>query len=353
MSPKLRHILILVPGFLSDSKDLSTVPYLRNFLHDFQKSNTEFYLSIVAFHYPYDKAEYTWNNIDIYAMGGNNAKFPFKMYLWSTIVKKCSSIHMNRKVDAIQSFWMSECALLGNYLAKKWEIPHYSTAMGQDVLDSNWYLKWVLKPNSISSIFALSSDHKKCLQTKTNKEIQVVPFGISKDLVPEVCEQREVDILGVGSLIKIKNYNLFIELIKEIKTSYPTIKVKLIGEGEERQSLEKKVERIGLSKNIEFTGHLNHNEVVNEMNNARVLLHTSSFEGMGYVLAEALYMGMNVVSTPIGHRVEHKRWIVGEGKNQLIKALTDCLENNVQPERVEIQKMSETINAYLTNWRKA
>ena len=140
-------------------------------------------------------------------------------------------------------------------------------------------------------------------------------------------KEKDIDILAVGSLIPLKQYDIFIETVAEIKKQIPGIKAKLIGKGPERDRLEKLISQLGLQSNITLTGELSYHEVVEQMQRAKVFLHPSSYEGFGVVLIEALYAGCHVVSftKPMKQEIEH--WHIVSSKEEMIQKAITVLKN--------------------------
>ena len=119
-------------------------------------------------------------------------------------------------------------------------------------------------------------------------------------------------------MIPLKNYSLFISVVEEIVKKKPDLKCKLIGAGPELLKLNTMTERKRLSKHIEFTGLLNRNEIFNFMQRSKILVHPSKFEGSGFVFAEALANGMNIVSFNVGYAHEHPKWSIAKDDQEFI-----------------------------------
>jgi glycosyltransferase involved in cell wall biosynthesis len=101
-------------------------------------------------------------------------------------------------------------------------------------------------------------------------------------------------------LNRIKNYPEFLEVVKRITEEFPAVRCRILGEGRERDGLELLIRGLGLEKNVTLAGNTDYAKVQNEMCRAKILLHTSRFEGQGMVLTEGLAAGMYVVSHPVG-----------------------------------------------------
>src|SRR5688572_2330226 len=134
-----KHIVILTPGFPKNEKDENCVPYLQVFVKYLIGHQTGYQISIIALQYPHYETEYSWNNINVYGCGGHDRKFPRRILTWRKCLKFFKRVHAGKRVDIIHSFWLNECAFLGNYFSKKYNIKHLCTLMGQDVKRPNIY----------------------------------------------------------------------------------------------------------------------------------------------------------------------------------------------------------------------
>ena len=102
--------------------------------------------------------------------------------------------------------------------------------------------------------------------------------------------------MGVGSLIPLKQFHLFVEAISELKKRFPDIKAVICGDGSEMEKLQLIAADLQLQDNLSFVGERLNNETLALMQRSKILLHPSGYEGFGYVIAEALYAGAHVVS---------------------------------------------------------
>ena len=66
----------------------------------------------------------------------------------------------------------------------------------------------------------------------------------------------------MGSLIPLKQYHLFVEIIYQIRQYFPEIKACICGKGPEENNLKMLIEKYGLQNNITLTGELPHEEIL-------------------------------------------------------------------------------------------
>jgi glycosyltransferase involved in cell wall biosynthesis len=171
-------------------------------------------------------------------------------------------------------------------------------------------------------------------------------------------------ILTVGRLASDERYKGFdkvIELMPQLIDRFPTLKYLMVGDGTDRRRLEGKVEALGLSDRVIFTGYVPESEQVAHYNLADVYVMPSTGEGFGIVLLEAVACGVPVV----GSRVDGSREALLDGQLghlvdpgsplALLDALTSALEGGKRSERMlMINTFSiQTFRARVIAWCRA
>ena len=153
----------------------------------------------------------------------------------------------------------------------------------------------------------------------------MIPNGIDPRIFSEPVLERDIDVLGAGSLIPLKRYDLFLDIIKELKKQIPFIKAVLCGEGSEKQRLELIISAAGLQESVLLRGEQSHSTVLQLMQRSKVLLHPSSYEGFSGACLEALYAGAHVVSfcNPKDAWVRH--WHIVDDKEHMIQQTREIL----------------------------
>jgi glycosyltransferase involved in cell wall biosynthesis len=124
------------------------------------------------------------------------------------------------------------------------------------------------------------------------RKIKVIPNGIDLDLIQSVDpSKKKCDVLFVGRLIREKNIDELIESLEGTE-----FKLCIIGEGPEEERLFSLARGLGLSKQVEFLGSVEYEEVIARMKSARVFVLPSAREGFGIVLLEAMACGLPVIA---------------------------------------------------------
>jgi glycosyltransferase involved in cell wall biosynthesis len=162
------------------------------------------------------------------------------------------------------------------------------------------------------------------------KPAHVIPNGVNTFMFPVASGPVDIDIIGVGNLIPLKQYDIFIEVISAVKQHMPGIKAAHCGKGVEAENINALVEKLGLQDNVRLYGEVSHQEALQLMQRSRILLHTSSYEGFGGVMTEALYAGAQVISFCQPMDAAIPNWHIVADKAAMIQKTLELLQ---QPPR--------------------
>lgn len=130
------------------------------------------------------------------------------------------------------------------------------------------------------------------------KQIQIIPNGIDLSLIESVKPSSELsDIVFAGRLIKEKHVELLINLINLLKKENPSIKAVIIGDGPEKEDIEKLIDNLKLRDNVLLLGRMETDtDVYSYLKSSKVFLSLSSREGFGIIALEANACGLPVVT---------------------------------------------------------
>lgn len=331
---KPQTLIILSPGFAADEADTTCLPAQQVFIRAVQKNYPVLNIIVLAFQYPFVAFEYKWNNIQVISFGGHNKTKLHRLMLWYKVWKRLKQLRGENNVTGLLSFWVSECAVVGKYFGKKYNIKHYSWITGQDAKPGNALVKLV-RPKA-TEVFAMSYFlSQQFYKNYGIKPFMVIPNGIDTELFSAGFKKRNIDVMAAGSLIPLKQYDVFVEVLKLIEEELPQLTATLCGKGPEEQRLRKEIDELHLSKNLILTGEKQHEEVLALMQQSKIFLHTSNYEGFSTVCLEALYAGAHVISffKPMEQDIKH--WhIVPDKEAMAAKALELLLNPATQYEPV-------------------
>lgn len=341
-----KHIVFIVPGFAKDEDDFLCVPPMQQLVQELAKQE-KVQISILAIHYPYLAKQYVWNGIAVVSLGGNNVKGLRKLKFYRKAIGFLNNLNQKHKIDAVHSFWLSDASVIGARWSKRNGKPHFITLMGQEAERAKKYVRFLAKNDEL---IALSNEQKGRIERQLGVPVNhVIPFGIKNEAPQEFNTKRSTDILGVGSLIEVKNYVQFIDTVAELQ-SETSLNVKLIGDGPLRDELERYAKE--KSAEIQFLGIVDRKRVLLEMCKAQIFFHPSKSESLGYVFLEALMCGMTIVSKNVGIAgdVTSHKWCIVENE-EFKSTIRKQLSRDESPKSEMPFSISDTTKHYLNLWQ--
>ena len=117
-------------------------------------------------------------------------------------------------------------------------------------------------------------------------------------LANEVENNKYYDVVLLGRLTEAKNPFLFIEIVEKLVVKYPNLKCAMIGDGELRLDIKKRIEDKQLCFNIELLGFQSNPYAY--LKHSKVVCMPSKWEGFGLAAVEALVLEKPVVAAPVG-----------------------------------------------------
>ena len=323
---KQQTLVILTPGFPANEADSTCIPPQQIFVKALNEIEPELNIIVLTFIYPFFSAEYDWNGVKVISFGGKDKGSVYRKLTGIKVWLVLKKLNKQHQIIGLLSFWMGKCAYIGNAFAKKYKLPHYCWVLGQDAKAGNKYVTKI-KP-AATALIALSD----FIAREFNKNHgvlpgHIIPVGIDTTLFKTDQVERDVDLLGAGSLISLKQYDIFLEMVSLLKTILPDVKAVICGGGPEKERLLAQIDVMGLTANVTLTGVLPHAEVLAMMQRSKIFLHTSEYEGFGAVCLEALYAGVQVVSFVRPMEAEIKNWHIATGKENMLNILKAILNN--------------------------
>jgi glycosyltransferase involved in cell wall biosynthesis len=189
-------------------------------------------------------------------------------------------------------------------------IPYMVYARGSDVYLSNPLIGILHKSilNNSSAIIALTDHMKKKLMESTDKKIYTIPNGIDLDKFT-VNENKKflrkklgisinkTIIIFVGRLHVVKGLEYLINAVNKVKND--NLKLFIIGDGTERENLEKLSKKLNIENYIEFCGEIPNEKIPEYLTASDIFVLPSLSEGFPNVLLEAMTCGLPVIATKI------------------------------------------------------
>jgi glycosyltransferase involved in cell wall biosynthesis len=254
-------LVILTPGFPGTEADSTCLPAQQMFIKALNKNFKDLKIIIVSVQFPFVVSEYEWYGNKVIPLNGRNKRKIFKLLLWMRSWSALKKIKRENNIVGLFSFWCTECALIGKYFGKQNNIRHYSWILGQDARRGNQFIK-LIRPcpeNLVAMSGFLAEEFYKNYGIKPG---HIIPNGIDVSAYPVRYPERDIDILGAGSLILLKQYDVYIQIIKELSYQIPAVKSVICGKGPEENNLHSLIRKLSLQNNIFLAGEKPHGEVL-------------------------------------------------------------------------------------------
>jgi len=181
------------------------------------------------------------------------------------------------------------------------------------------------------------------LRVAPERKIRVIPLGLElgplAGALPRGTLRREAGIpdaaplVGiVGRLVPIKDVPCFLVAAKRVRELRPDARFAVVGDGEEREALERQSAALGLSGALHFFGW--RRDLLAVYGDLDVVVNASRNEGTPVALIEALAAGRPVVATAVGGTPDligrdERGLLVPPGEpERLAAAVVDALEGS-------------------------
>jgi glycosyltransferase involved in cell wall biosynthesis len=232
--------------------------------------------------------------------------------------------------------------------------------------------KYVLK--RADSIRVVSQRLKKQLIRDFNvdeNKITVVPVYVKTENMNHQLRITDKNnnkfiFLTVGRLVPVKNIQMQIKAVANLKEDFPNIELWIIGDGPERDNYELRITNYGLQGVVKLLGYQNNLDEFYKQ--ADCFLLTSDQEGWGMVVVEAASYGLPIIMTDVGCAVdfikdkENGIIIPIKDQEELENNMASLIENsdlraklgkNAQESVQNLLTKEETLNLYKESWQKA
>lgn len=184
----------------------------------------------------------------------------------------------------------------------------------------------VLVSMDLLEFYKRKMSNYKCMCIYIPNCIESIPQKLSK-----LNEKR---LISVGRLSPEKGYLDLLKVYKQLRNDYPNWVLDIIGDGKERDNLEKYIKNNNLEKYVTLHGFQGKEYIDKLMNKSSIYLMTSFTESFGIVLIEAMSHGLPCIAFS---SAEGAREIINSGENgyliknrnyeMMIKKISDLIEN--------------------------
>jgi len=340
-------LVFLIPGFPKDEADTTCLPAVQHFVAAFAEAHPELQMHVLAFQYPFTRGVYGWRNVIVHALGGRNQRRLRRLATWARAGLAFLTIYRQTDVQALHSFWLTECTWVARRLSRLFRLRHIASIGGQDALEDNPYHAYL---NLKGTILTAGSAFAAATYTRHSERAvdHVIPLGLDAAHLQQIAAppERDIDVLGVGSLTSVKNYAAFVDVVAHLVPAFPQVRACLVGDGPLREDLLRGIAERGLQEHVVLAGALPRDEAFRYMLRSKVFLHTARYESQGYVFLEALFAGLPVVCFDVGYTGASDRVVRCAALPAMADAVADLLRTSLRYTQVAVPTTEDTVRAF-------
>ena len=225
--------------------------------------------------------------IKVFQLGITNLKVLYlKKKKMIEAIKNCDSDVIISTRD-IHNDWLGKYGNQ-NILKIGWEHNHHNNAKK--------YINKIIKSVSKLDYFVLvSKELEEFYRQKVKCKTVYIPNTL--DYYPKkVSDLEEKRIISVGRLSEEKGYLDLIDVFSLVHQVYPDWKLDIIGDGNQKENIQKKIEEYGLNDFIILHGFQNKEYINQLLQKSSVYVMCSYTESFGIVLLEAFSFGIPCVA---------------------------------------------------------
>ena len=236
----------------------------------------------------------------------------------------CRIIKKEKPILCISNFGSTNIVSIASYIFKvSYRINYLHTSPHQLRMDSKrspvygWFLKQrkalILKTNThvITNSNIMLKLISRFFNIKKDK-ISVLPYLLEKSKYNwKPFDDRDFSICIVGRLSLSKGHQDLLYAFNDCKETHPNLKLLIIGDGTEKNNLQKLILSLGLKKHVSFLGNIPNKNIGKIFSRCIANISASKSEAFGIVNIESLREGTPIICT----NTEGSQDILFDGEN--------------------------------------
>lgn len=254
------------------------------------------------------------DSVEVWGTGGS------KIQQFLNIVKIGREIAKKNKIDSITSQDPFFTGLAGYFLKKKTNLK-FEVQLHGDFYGSDYYKKSGLKnlvQYYLGKMFVLKNadairvvgerikqsllkfgipDNKIILRPIAVEVDMIKKYEVKTDLHKKYPQYSKI-FLSMGRLEKVKNIPFLVDVFADVVKTKKDYLLLIVGKGEQKNILEKKVKDLNLERNVKFEEWSN--DPISYVKTSDCILFPSLSEGYGLVAMEAFAAGKYVIMNDVG-----------------------------------------------------
>lgn len=219
----------------------------------------------------------------------------------------------------------------------------HGTSLGTNLNSrlKRWLEKFILCQILYSAQITVSRDFLKIKNINKNK--YYIPNGVNIDRFDNVNvpKAKQPTLIFAGRLHPQKNLMMLIKAIAKVKKEIPDIRLRVVGDGPQKEEINKLIRQQALESSVELLGEIDGSSLVKLYKSSHLFILPSIYEGQPLTLLEAWASKLPVIVTKSGDC----QFLVKNGVNGYL------IDNPLDPDEIAtlIKKALENKRSFSTN----
>jgi 1,2-diacylglycerol 3-alpha-glucosyltransferase len=180
----------------------------------------------------------------------------------------------------------------------------------------------------------------------TGTDLQPYLHADGKTLRQSKGWQDEKVLISIGRLAPEKNWETLLRAAAQVYTQHPAMRLVLIGDGPDKQTLELLAAELGIAECVTFTGQVPFDEIPAYLKAADLFVFASVTETQGLVTIEAMAAGLPVVAVDGSGThdiVDHEKegLLVENDSNALASGINELLADPQRMKQFSLQALKK------------
>lgn len=342
------HVLTLTAFFPSDQNEVSGC-YVAEPIDELRRSGIECSVIAVSPIHQARKHASAWAAADWVRypqLPGNFGLSGAGKFLFRRLLGRIRRLHRVKPIDVIHAHAALPCGHAAALLSERLKIPFVVTVHGLDAFNNchldgipaGWRREVSLEVyRAARTVICISRKVEEVLLSGVPDGTRSVAVrnGVDPSLFsPATEEPRTPEILVVGTLLPSKGHELVLRAVKNLKSSWPQLECRIIGEGPYKAQFEALASDLDIAGQVRFIGRQSRAEVAEAMRRCSIFALPSWNEALGCVYLEAMSCGKPVIACRgqgIDDVIEHGKngWLISpDGLEELTQGLCVLLESS-------------------------
>jgi len=197
-----------------------------------------------------------------------------------------------------------------------YETPFPVSVLGRYILEPRWLRAY----RRIPAMTVSESSARSLAEYHGWRDVTVIPEGFTPHSLPAVAKEPEPTVVFLSRLVAMKRPDHALEAFRALAHAFPSAQLWMIGDGPLLAPL-----RRAAPPRVSFLGRVDHEELLERLGRAHVLISTSVREGWGLNISEAAACGTPSIGYEVPGLLDSVRASGGTLVEPTPKALSTAL----------------------------